>query len=80
MVAILAWIDNVCLISLSDTNRRIISPTHVFGENLITETRKLRVFPSTLPSVVGHRLCHSSMDKPIVRELPRAATQFRRLG
>jgi len=29
----------------------------------MTETRKLRVFPSTGS---GHRLCHSSTDKPIV--------------
>ena len=28
--------------------------------------RKLRVFPSTSS---GHRLCHASQDKPIVREL-----------
>ena len=27
---------------------------------------KLRVFPSTRS---GHRLCHASQDKPIVREL-----------
>jgi hypothetical protein len=32
----------------------------------MTETRKLRVFPSTGS---GHCLCHSSQDKPIVREL-----------
>ncbi|MBI3153330.1 MAG: toll/interleukin-1 receptor domain-containing protein [Chloroflexi bacterium] len=32
----------------------------------MTETRKLRVFPSTGS---GHRLCHSSQDKTIVREL-----------
>jgi len=35
----------------------------------MTETRrKLRVFPSTR-FASGHRLCHSSQDKPIVREL-----------
>jgi len=32
----------------------------------MTEPRKLRVFPSTSS---GQRLCHSSQDKPIIREL-----------
>ncbi|GEM_PF-5821455 len=35
----------------------------------MTKPHKLRVFPSTRS---GHHLCHSSQDKPIVREQLRA--------